>query len=204
MYAAEAYHTKGAMRHVVGVLQLKNMEINNGMTMIDYWVSMIENWADANKVFGHCGNKKVTECLLSMAKYLYRTFDALTIIKNTLCNTRKLINALKVAFKETSTECKRNNINVAGEKFKYWIANYKGRMTDLPPNELKQFVRSVGCPPQDPGLALKVECMNKIQNLVKGFNDLLVKTTGRKTTENTIMYKKNGKKKEMPIYLMLN
>ena len=46
VYAAEAYHTRGAMRHVVGDLQMHSAVVKEGTTVMDYWASMIENWAE--------------------------------------------------------------------------------------------------------------------------------------------------------------
>ena len=199
VYAAEAYHTKGAMRHVVGALQFKNKEIEEGLTMMDYWVSMIENWADVNKEFSHCENKKATECLLSMTKYLFRTFGSLKVIQDTLCYARAPANALKMAFRNETSKVCTLNINPVREKIRYWMVNYKGRVTDMGGNEATDFAKYVRCAPQVPNLALKIECMDKIQSFVQSVNDLLVMTTGRITTENAIMYKRNGKKKQMPI-----
>ena len=43
IYAAEAYHTRGAIRHVVGGMQLKSIggQNNNALSTHDLWVSMI-------------------------------------------------------------------------------------------------------------------------------------------------------------------
>ena len=42
VYAAEAYHTLGAMRHVVGDLQMHSAVVKEGTTVMDYWASMME------------------------------------------------------------------------------------------------------------------------------------------------------------------
>ena len=212
VYAAEAYHTKGAMRHVVGVMQLKKADIKQGMTLMDYWVSMIENWADANKGFSHCGNKNAKQCLLSMTKYLYRTFDALKIIRNTLYYSPALINKLKIAFKgenpaynlpsypHLDKACDPQKLT------KNWVANYKNKVSEIPEPETKLFLSSVGClslsPPQAPNTALTRLCMDKIQVIVKSFDNLLVKTTAKETTQNTVMHKKDGTLKTVPVRLM--
>ena len=47
---------------------------------IDYWVSMIENWGDANKEYGHCKVKSPAQCLVKMCKYLWRVYDAMNIL----------------------------------------------------------------------------------------------------------------------------
>ena len=90
VYAAEAYHTRGAMRHVVGDLQMHSTVVKEGTTVMDYWASMIENWADSNKEYEHCTELKVEACLLKMSKYLRRTFHAMKSIYNILSRILKL------------------------------------------------------------------------------------------------------------------
>ena len=85
LYAAEAYHTRGAIRHVVGYIQIKKkkkkkME-NMRLSIYDLWVSMIENWGDANKEYQHCGNIVAAECLVKMSKYLSRMFNAMKLLR---------------------------------------------------------------------------------------------------------------------------
>jgi hypothetical protein len=66
LYAAQAYHTRGTIRHVVGGQQLglrKYKAFN--LRSNDLLVSMIENWGEYN----HCRNKVLEECLLKMSKY---------------------------------------------------------------------------------------------------------------------------------------
>ena len=194
VYAAESYHTKGALRHVVGVIQLKNKEIAEGMTMMDYWVSMIENWADANKAFDKCKDEKATKCLLSMTKYLYRTFDALNNIGDTLCNAPGLYNKLKAAFIKSTSKVCSSKYKGLFKTTKDWQKQYKGKKEEIPEKKAEDFMKALGCSPN------LLTCMDKIQILIRKFNDLLVKTTRKQTTEDTIMYKRNGSKKKMPIH----
>ena len=51
------------------------------LSTYDLWVSMIENWGEANKEYQHCGNISVVECLMKMSKYLSRMFDAMRVIR---------------------------------------------------------------------------------------------------------------------------
>jgi pyruvate carboxylase len=44
--------------------------------------------------------------------------------------------------------------------------------------------------------------MDKIQVIVKSFDNLLVKTTAKETTQNTVMHKKDGTLKTVPVRLM--
>ena len=85
LYAAEAYHTRGAIRHVVQGMQMKAIdrgEFNTPLLTYDLWVSMIENWGDANKEYAHCGpNVLIAACLNKMSKYLWRMFNAMRLVR---------------------------------------------------------------------------------------------------------------------------
>ena len=50
------------------------------LSTYDLWVSMIENWGEANKECKHCRNISVAKCLMKMSKYLSRMFDAMRVI----------------------------------------------------------------------------------------------------------------------------
>ena len=50
------------------------------LSTYDLWVSMIENWGEANKEYKHCGKISVAKCLMKMSKYLSRMFDAMRVI----------------------------------------------------------------------------------------------------------------------------
>jgi hypothetical protein len=83
MFAAEAYHSRGAMRHVVGMMQARKLE-QKQLTIIDLAASMVENWGDVMKVWLECheNGKQIDakSCFLSMAKYMHRTFDAMVML----------------------------------------------------------------------------------------------------------------------------
>ena len=51
------------------------------LSTYDLWVSMIENWGEANKENKHCRNISVAKCLMKMSKYLSRMFDAMRVIR---------------------------------------------------------------------------------------------------------------------------
>ena len=52
------------------------------LSTYDLWVSMIENWGEANKECKHCKLISVAECLMKMSKYLSRMFDAMRVIRS--------------------------------------------------------------------------------------------------------------------------
>ena len=81
LYAAEAYHSRGTLRVVVGSMQMEkeNGVITDRLDTFDFWASMIENWGDSLKVFYNCGGVNLPlsgegagKCWLKMSKYMYR------------------------------------------------------------------------------------------------------------------------------------
>ena len=83
IYAAEAYHTRGAIRHIVGATQMK-VESVESLSTEDLWVSMIENWGEANKEYHHCEESPLEVCLLKSSKYMWRMFSAMKFIRGRL------------------------------------------------------------------------------------------------------------------------
>ena len=98
-YANEAYFTRGAFFHVVGILQSK---IDLPMTLQEYINSYIENAGDTLKSYGFYlvllailkfatgkqfqeVSRQLLETIIDMSKYYYRTMDALYNI-GLLCN----------------------------------------------------------------------------------------------------------------------
>ena len=79
LYAAEAYHSRGSLRYVVGGMQLKDEKIKANLTLLDLWCTMLENWGDAMKVYKEAIAEKspVEETLTQMSKYLLRTWKTL-------------------------------------------------------------------------------------------------------------------------------
>lgn len=83
MYAAEAYHSRGATRYVVGVLQMHDPHIKSKITVLDLWCSLLENWGDSLKEFKHATESKIpaSNALVKMSKYLFRTWKTASEIK---------------------------------------------------------------------------------------------------------------------------
>ena len=77
LYAAEAYHSRGAVRHVVGKIAYKDPRIE--LTFLDLWCSMIENWGDSLKELnkGTTSGISASATLIKASKYLYRTWDSI-------------------------------------------------------------------------------------------------------------------------------
>ena len=90
MYNAEAYHTRGSLRHVVGWTQMNRDDVFKRITINDYWASMLENWADSVKEYKkECEDKKalIAVCLPKMSKYFWRMLDAMFAAYNKLTPT---------------------------------------------------------------------------------------------------------------------
>ncbi len=82
IYSVPGYVTPGAVRHSVIGQKYVNGNIKGLLTLNleDYWQSMLENWANANRLYKkEClvNNNKIGRCLLRMSKPLYLMFDAM-------------------------------------------------------------------------------------------------------------------------------
>lgn len=164
IYAAEAYHTLGAIRHVVGVTQMKIVSLKTGLTTNDLWVSMIENWGEANKEYGHCGGIPLEECFLKMSKYLWRTFNAMRLIRERL-----------------PPKAKPGLVHF-GEKFrdpefamKMWLDYKKQGKTAIPKHmsNVKEFLDQFGCNLAVFGKPFSPTCISKMNNKVNAYNTKL-------------------------------
>ena len=84
LYAAEAYHSRGAIRYVVGGMHLKDENVKAKLTLLDRWCTMLENWGDSMKVYKEATAEtaKVEETLIQMSKYMWRTWKALPEISS--------------------------------------------------------------------------------------------------------------------------
>ena len=91
IFGAEAYHTRGAIHHVVWALKMNKDKTS--VTVMDFWVSVIENWAETNKVFARCVGSAETYLLL-MCKYLLWTCNTMKEIHTALLKLLRVRNAL--------------------------------------------------------------------------------------------------------------
>ena len=92
MYNAEAYHTRGSVRHIVGWTQMNREDVFSATTINDYWVSILENWADTVKEYNReckARSAPITICLPKMSKYFWRLLDAMFAAYGKLTATLK-------------------------------------------------------------------------------------------------------------------
>lgn len=135
------------------------------LSALDLWVSMIENWGEANKEYKHCGNAAAGECLKKMSKYLSRMFQAMRLVRTRL-PTRERLTLLSFG-KEDDPEYATL----------LWL-RYKKRGKNVLPtekNSVKLFLKLFQCNALagNTNLALSVDCLLKIHNIVNDYNTKL-------------------------------
>ena len=164
IYAAEAYHTRGAIRHVVGVTQMKIVSLKTALTTYDLWVSMIENWGEANKEYNHCGEIPLEECFLKMSKYMWRMFNAMRLIRENL-----------------PPNCKPGLVHF-GEQFRdpefamrMWLDYKKQGKSAIPKHKshVEDFLAQFGCEKVVFGKPFSSNCISKMNDKVNAYNKKL-------------------------------
>ena len=136
LHAKESYYTRGALRHVVGDLQMNEVLVREELTAMDFWSSMIENWADANKEFQRCDSSNPNKCLLKMSKYLFRSFDAINRVFNI---------AKENKFGFEIIESSNYDILKLHKKNKMWVDVFKKSNLDIPCVEVVEFLHLIKC-----------------------------------------------------------
>ena len=161
MYAAEAVHTRGALRHVVGVTQMKEVPVKD-LSTEDLWVSMIENWGEANKDYHHYEKSPLEVCLLKSSKYMWRMFNAMRLIWERL--PRKERNGL-VQFRGKGY----SNPEYAA---KVWMGYRKQAKTEIPKNmrQVRQFFKQFKCKDVAFGEPFSAACISKMNDKVNAYN----------------------------------
>ena len=121
LYAAEAYHSRGAIRYIVGGIQMKDGQIKAKLTLLDLWCTMLENWGDSMKVYKETIKEKenVEETLTEMSKYMWRTWQTLPEISLKMGTDTKL--PVSITIFEMS---KRPKFLKSTKKF---LNNFRGR-----------------------------------------------------------------------------
>ena len=166
LYAAEAYHTRGAIRHVVQGMQMKAIErgeFNTPLLTYDLWVSMIENWGDANKEYAHCGpNVFIAACLNKMSKYLYRMFNAMRLVRVRLpSRSRQGLLAFGTTDDPESATQKWRREGANADAESYYLFLKKFECNAMINTETKRVVANT---------RLSMNCMTNINNKVNAYN----------------------------------
>ena len=166
LYAAEAYHTRGAIRHVVQGMQMKAIErgeFNTPLLTYDLWVSMIENWGDANKEYAHCGpNVLIAACLNKMSKYLWRMFNAMRLVRVRLpSRSRQGLLAFGTTDDPESATQKWRREGANADAESYYLFLKKFECNAMINTETKRVVANT---------RLSMNCMTNINNKVNAYN----------------------------------
>ena len=164
IYAAEAYHTRGAIRHVVGGTQMKVVDTSKSLSTNDLWVSMIENWGEANKEYNHCNKAPLEECFLKMSKYMWRMFNAMNLVRERLPPNARV------------------GLVHFGEHFadpeyamKMWLDYKKQGKTAIPKQKanVQMFLRQFHCDKAVLGTPFSPTCISKMNDQVNAYNNKL-------------------------------
>ncbi|KAJ7382001.1 hypothetical protein OS493_037760 [Desmophyllum pertusum] len=167
MYAAEAYHTRGAIRHVVGGTQMKVVDMSprsEKLSMNDLWVSMIENWGETNKEYSHCKTAPLVKCFLKMSKYMWRVFNAMRMINTRTAATGQSPPPIRFGQELGDPEALA----------RMWLQYKKKGDTEIPSQigPIKSFLTQFGCNQavQNVNQPLPVACLTKMNDKVNDYN----------------------------------
>ena len=157
------------MRHVVQGLQMSAIptcQYYTPLSTYDLWVSMIENWGEANKESKHCRNISVAKCLMKMSKYLSRMFDAMRVIRRSRLPKKdreglldfgttddpEFVTDLLLRYKKSGTK-----LSPAAHNFvRFFLCKFKCISSHVPWN-----------------LVLLLKCLETIQDEVNAYNKKL-------------------------------
>lgn len=139
----------------------------------DLWVSMIENWGEANKEYHHCEESPLEVCLLKSSKYMWRMFNAMRLIRERLPPKTRV--GLVQFRGETFT-----NPEVAA---KVWMGYRKQGKTEIPKDKgkVQQFFRQFDCDDVEFGKPFSPTCISKMNDKVNAYN---LKLAGLVTDES--------------------
>ncbi|XP_067018835.1 uncharacterized protein [Acropora muricata] len=171
IYAAEAYHTRGAIRHVVGGTQMEVVNMATELSTNDLWVSMIENWGETNKEYEHCVTKPVADpvevCFLKMSKYMWRMFHAMKLVRGAIPpQARPGLVHFGEAFADPEYA------------MRMWLDFKKQGKNAIPKhkNKVLEFLRQFKCKNAVIGQPLSPTCISKINDEVNEYNKKLAAT----------------------------
>ena len=164
IYAAEAYHTLGAIRFVVGGTQMKVIDIKTDLTTVDLWVSMIENWGESNKEYNHCKTAPLEECFLKMSKYMWRLFYAMKLVRDRI-----------------PAEHRAGLLHFDGKysdplfAMQMWLDYKKQGKTAIPEQSanVKAFLGKFGCKQAGSGKPLSEDCVSIMNEKINVYNKRL-------------------------------
>lgn len=147
--------------------------LRTSLSTNDLWVSMIENWGEANKEYNHCededlGYKSIRKCFLLMSKYMWRVLDAMRLLQERLpekytkevrfspCIDPQCIMKMWLRYK------KKGNTALMGSKDE---------------ENVQVFLKEFGCKEAKEADVMRSEftldCLEKIHEKVWGYNSIM-------------------------------
>ncbi|KAL9980144.1 hypothetical protein ACROYT_G008691 [Oculina patagonica] len=169
IYAAEAYHTRGAIRHVVGGTQMRVIELSprTPLSVNDLWVSMIENWGEANKEYNHCKADPLVKCFLKMSKYMWRVFNAMRMVRSRLPTEERLKGVVRFGEQFGDPE----------KAMSMWLAFKRRGKKEIPSDieDVKSFLKQFECNQavQNVQLPIPEACLIKMNDKINAYNKAL-------------------------------
>ena len=169
LYAAEAYHTRGAIRHIVGGTQMRAIDLSprTPLTVTDLWVSMVENWGESNKEYNHCKTAPLVKCFLKMSKYMWRVFDAMRMVRVRLPTDARLKGVVRFG----------EQFGDPGYVMQMWL-QYKRKGDSEIPNrvdDVKSFLTQFGCTNAVTNIQQPIPeaCLIKMNDKINAYNKAL-------------------------------
>ena len=131
----------------------------------DLWVSMIENWGEANKEYHHCEESPLEVCLLKSSKYMWRMFSAMKFIRGRL-PAEKTVGLVQFDAEDFS------NPEYAA---KVWMGYRKQGKREIPKNieDVRQFFEQFHCDSVAFGEHFSPACISKMNDKVNAYNLIL-------------------------------
>ena len=141
------------------------MKVSVKLSTEDLWVSMIENWGDANKEYHHCAGKPLEECLLKSSKYMWRMFNAMRMIWERLPGN-ETVGLVQFNAKDFS------NPEYAADK---WLEHKKKGEREIPKDieDVQKFFEQFDCDPPQFGKPISSACISKMNDNVNAYNLVL-------------------------------
>ena len=143
---------------------MKVVDTSKSLSTNDLWVSMIENWGEANKEYNHYGQAPLEECLLKMTKYMWRLFNAMKLVRDRLPPSAKV------------------GLVHFGEKYgdpefamTMWLDYKKQGKAAIPrqKDNVRAFLRQFHCDKAVLGTPLSPTCISKMNDQVNAYNKRL-------------------------------
>ena len=140
------------------------IDISTSLSLMDLWVSMIENWGESNKEFGHCQMEPLEVCFLKMSKYMWRMFNAMNLIRNEI----KPENRLGLVHYGEGTGDPEYAMRM-------WLDYKRQGKTAIPRQQDKvlQFLRQFKCDNAQIGQPISSTCIAKMNEKVNAYNERL-------------------------------